>query len=95
MSAPDLIETEGTVVIEKMRCFLAMEAVQEIAELCNVLSRAIPQDAYPEHPIVRGFSARISDLAHAALAAITDAHDQLSDIAARVRITLPEMEGKA
>lgn len=88
MSAPDLIETDSGVILGKARQALSLEAVWEIADLCEVLRDAIPPAQDSGGLIVRGLSVRISDLAKAVMSALGDQGDDTESIAKRVKIDL-------
>lgn len=95
MSAPDLIETDSTVILGKARQLLVLEAVWEIADLCNALRDAVPPVAETGGLVVRGLSIRMYDLAAAVMCALGDAADDTAAIAERVKIALPSREGDA
>lgn len=92
--ASDLIETDECFAVGHRRMDLVIDAIGEMGALCEFLRKAIPSELYPEYPIVRGLSARIEDLADAVVAALTDAGDDITEIAQRVHIDLPKQEGR-
>lgn len=96
MSTPDLIEAGDTVSIGRQRHWLALEALGEARGLCDLLRIATRNGSTEEMQIVRGLSIRMGNLLDAVCGAISDAHDDLDDIAQRVGIPLPsQQEGEA
>lgn len=79
---PDFNETDEEVTMSKPRRMAALSASWEIEKLCQVMRNSAGDEG--ADLIVRGMSARIEDLSHVIMSALTEDHCTTQDLTYQV-----------
>ena len=87
----DLIDNGGDVTIGRARVLIASEATWEIEKLCSLLRTVCKPSDEMENLAIRGLSARIDELNHIIMGAISDSAELTKDLAYRLRLNGEEI----